>query len=454
MAKGEKKKTGRQKFTTQGLHGLEPGQWTSDTGHTGAGQFQARGMAGGEAALYYRYTAPRSANGKQVQVRIPLGTFPTTSLSDAREKARELSRRYESGDKDLRGALESDDREEARHTEAARLAEEAKGGSTLGALLTAYCDQLAHDKKPSARLVRGTIHRHVEKVWPKLWATPAADVSLDHLLPVVARVVDLGRLREAAKLRSYVRAAYSAAIAARQSAQGSAALRSLALSHNPVRDLVAIKGASKPRKKALTADELRCYWTRISAMDSPAGAALRFHLLTGGQRLVQLARLTVADFDEDAMGIHLLDPKGRRTEARKHFVPLIPAALEALEAMRGDLGPCLLTLTRGLTPISYESLRDHIVEVQGAMLAAGELPTTGAFTVGTIRATVETRLSAAGVSRDDRAQLQSHGLGGVQDRSYDHHDYLSEKRAALEVLFRMLTSTTGKVTSTRRKRST
>ena len=447
MAKGTK-----IKFTTQGLRGIKLGQWVNDTGHVGAGQLQARGMAGGEAALYYRYTAPRSVDGKQVQVRIPIGTFPTTSLTDARERARELSRRYESGDKDLRGALEADDREEARQTEAARLAEEAKGGSTLGALLTAYVDQLEQDKRPSSRLVRGTIHRHVEKVWPKLWAMPAADVTIDDLLPVVARVVDLGRLREAAKLRSYLRAAYSAAIAARQSAQGSAALRSLALSHNPVRDLVAIKGASKPRKKALTADELRCYWTRISAMDSPAGAALRFHLLTGGQRVVQLARLTVADFDADAMGVHMLDPKGRRSEARKHFVPLIPAALAALNAMRGDLGPCLFTLTHGLTPATYESLRDHLMEVRDAMLAAGELPTTGTFTVGTIRATVETRLSAAGVSRDDRAQLQSHGLGGIQDRSYNHHNYLVEKRQALEVLHRLLTGTDATVTSIKRKR--
>jgi hypothetical protein len=31
-----------------------------------------------------------------------------------------------------------------------------------------------------------------------------------------------------------------------------------------------------------------------------------------------------------------------------------------------------------------------------------------------------------------RAQLQSHGLGGVQQRHYDRHEYALEKRAALE----------------------
>jgi hypothetical protein len=41
-------------------------------------------------------------------------------------------------------------------------------------------------------------------------------------------------------------------------------------------------------------------------------------------------------------------------------------------------------------------------------------------------------LAGLGVSSDVRAQLQSHGLGGVQTRHYDRHDYMAEKRQALE----------------------
>jgi hypothetical protein len=37
-----------------------------------------------------------------------------------------------------------------------------------------------------------------------------------------------------------------------------------------------------------------------------------------------------------------------------------------------------------------------------------------------------------------RAQLQSHGLGGVQDAHYDRHDYMLEKRRALEAWERRL----------------
>ena len=50
----------------------------------------------------------------------------------------------------------------------------------------------------------------------------------------------------------------------------------------------------------------------------------------------------------------------------------------------------------------------------------------------------ETALAAAGVSRDIRGQLQSHGLAGVQAKHYDDHDYLPEKRRALETLLKVL----------------
>jgi hypothetical protein len=37
-----------------------------------------------------------------------------------------------------------------------------------------------------------------------------------------------------------------------------------------------------------------------------------------------------------------------------------------------------------------------------------------------------------GITKETRAHLLSHGLGGVQDAVYDKHAYTKEKRAALE----------------------
>lgn len=57
------------------------------------------------------------------------------------------------------------------------------------------------------------------------------------------------------------------------------------------------------------------------------------------------------------------------------------------------------------------------------------------FQLRRVRSGVETPLAANGVSREIRGHLQSHGLAGTQYRHYGGHDYLPEKRRALEVLF-------------------
>ena len=41
-------------------------------------------------------------------------------------------------------------------------------------------------------------------------------------------------------------------------------------------------------------------------------------------------------------------------------------------------------------------------------------------------------LAGLKVTSDVRAEVQSHGLGGVQKRHYDKHKYMLEKKQALE----------------------
>jgi integrase len=66
------------------------------------------------------------------------------------------------------------------------------------------------------------------------------------------------------------------------------------------------------------------------------------------------------------------------------------------------------------------------------MQAADELE-RGPFSMRDLRRTAETHMAALGISSDVRAQIQSHGLGGIQARHYDRHDYMPEKRAALSM---------------------
>ena len=180
-------------------------------------------------------------------------------------------------------------------------------------------------------------------------------------------------------------------------------------------------------KRELTQPQLVAYWSRIKAMEGVTGALLRFHLLTGAQRCTQLARLAAHHVTDDAVTIY--DPKGRRKQARKHVVPLLPEAAAALGAMRGNEGPYVFTMDGGKSGAGFHQVRRKVLEVAADMVAAKEVPEV--FTPGELRITVETRLAAAGVPLEHRAQLQSHGLGGVQFKHYDKHGYMDEKRAAL-----------------------
>ena len=60
------------------------------------------------------------------------------------------------------------------------------------------------------------------------------------------------------------------------------------------------------------------------------------------------------------------------------------------------------------------------------------------FATKRIRSGVETILAGARISTEIRGRLQSHGITGVQARHYDGHDYIEEKRHALETLFNLL----------------
>ncbi|MCA0393976.1 MAG: integrase family protein [Proteobacteria bacterium] len=348
---------------------------------------------------------------------------------------------------------------EAKQARAAAEKKAEKEVASLGNLLAAYVEHLKALGKASWREVERAIDRHITPK-KKLAATPADQVAVDTVMPVFHGLTKEGKLREAEKLRAYLRAAYTAARKARTDATMHA-FAGFAIRENPLQDLdvsrpreAAEKAAeaAKVRKWALSEDQLRAYWRRIS-VDTPAGALLRFHLLTGGQRIEQLARLTVDDYDADTKTVTLRDTKGRRQHAHEHVVPLPPDAVKALEAMRQPRqdeagktippGPHLFTLTDGDAPVAYHVVWEAIQEVAKAMVEAKEVPRP--FTPGTIRKTVETRLAAKGTPDEVLARLLSHGLGGVQARNYNAHRYDDEKRSALKKLRALLDPPKGKV---------
>jgi hypothetical protein len=447
----------RGALTDRELRTLKPGPWLTDPAPRGAGVLQAR-RTGGAVRFYYRYTTDAGT-----RERVALGLYDPDgvaglTLVQARALAGERSRQYQAGDRHLREAATREREARAREEQARREAEQRardaaalREAATLGALCEAYADYLQAAGKSSHGAARGTLRRWVRDRWPQLWAAPAADVTPPQVVDVLLPLVEARKARTANMVRGYLRAAYALAVSARLRADAPASLRRLGLESNPVRDVLPVAGGNRARDRALTIAELRAYWRALGDCPPRVAAALRLHLLTGAQRWQQLARATVADLDTDAKAVRLRDPKGRRAVARDHWVPLLPDAEAAIDAMRGPApaGPYLLTFTGGESGADDSRARREVSAIAAALVARGDV--TAPFTLGDLRRTVETRLAEARVPADVRAHLQSHGLGGVQARHYDRYDRAPEVRAALETLHRILTGNGATVRPFRRR---
>ena len=144
--------------------------------------------------------------------------------------------------------------------------------------------------------------------------------------------------------------------------------------------------------------------------------------------------------------LHLLDTKGKRTEPRNHYVPLIGPAVELAKHHRPLRDVAKIKARQLLASGAVRRISKRMgMEPNPDSPDAPGTP----FNLSDIRRSIETLLSAAGISKDHRGQLQSHGIGGVQDAHYDQHNYLPEKTAALQTLQRIIAGVTGNVVELR-----
>jgi len=417
-------------------------KWVSDGAVRGSGALWAR-IGPHAVALYFRYT---HAGKKKA---IALGGYDETgakglTLPQVREKAAVLSRIYQGGVSDLHAYLERE-RQAAERAIAAdqeinrRLREDAQRG-TLRQLLEAYTAHLERLGKQSARDVRSIFTRHLLKAKPELVARKAAELGIDDFVGPIGALVEAGKGRTADKLRSYLRAAYQLAVESRTDPAAPLALRSYGIGANPIAGIGTLSRFNRARDRVLSGPELGAFLRRLDILRPGAQRdALWLALLLGGQRPMQLLRMRAVDVDLSAGVVTLYDGKGARTQPRRHVVPLVRDAAAILERrLAGISGEQPLFSTNDRTPMRHETLSAQVAEISAEMLKEKEVREV--FQLRDLRRTVETMLASLKVSSDIRAQLQSHGLGGVQARHYDRHGYALEKRQALHKWARHLVS--------------
>lgn len=419
--------------TGQKINALTPGQFLQLGKVKPAGSLELRRLSSGAVTFYWRVTIKGKTSREVIGIydssAPPKSLQPTSkgySIAAATRAAEVLAVQH-CNNLDTGGyAGVKAAQNEARVQAVAARREVAK--HTLGSLLVDYADNLEAMGRKSHKDVRSIIKLHIIDTWPTVATMPANKVTGEQVADMMRRVIELGKDRTANKLRSYVRAAYQTAKAARTKASIPVRFKAYNVTHNPGADTEPDETANRADKNPLSAAELRTYWQAIKTLPGLRGAVLRLHLLTGGQRIEQL--VTLRTNDTASASITLFDGKGRPGKPpRPHTLPLLPMAAAALQ----DCQP------QGIYAISTDGGDTHLGAVtlsRWAVTAAGAaIP---GFKAKRIRSGVETLLASARIGSDVRGRLQSHGISGVQNRHYDGHDYIEEKRHALDVLFSLL----------------
>jgi integrase len=428
-------------------------RWLSDGGARNMGRLVARLRREG-VTFVYQYFGPEGS--KKLFL---LGSYDSEgvrglSLPAARDRAAELTALYRSGVLDLHAHFERQraDQERMRKSqeEVQLRAQEEAQRATLGHLLNTYTTHLEQLGKSSARDVKSILKKHVLDANSALVLRKAADIPVDDFVELIGAVVDKGKGRTAGKVRSFLRAAYALAIRSKIDPAVPQAMRTFGIVVNPLASTAALSQFNGTRKRHLNALELGAFLRRLDGLSPGAKKdALALCLELGGQRPTQLLRARETDVDLPGSTITLYDPKGARTQPRVHMLPLTDSAFQSvkrrLDAIqlyregakrRGETdkvaaGSMWLFSTDHRTGMREETVSELVKNISADMVKAEEAREP--FQLRDLRRTAETMLAKLGTGPNIRGEVQSHGLGGVQKRHYDQHDYLEEKRAALQV---------------------
>ncbi|MFD1894583.1 integrase arm-type DNA-binding domain-containing protein [Ottowia beijingensis] len=314
--------------------------WLSDGGARGAGRLCVRIQPNGKKLFYFR------ASGAAGRQSLPLGEYQQSgarglTLAAARDEANKLTALLRAGVTDLRAHLEAEqraiERERMAADEAERQARTEATRGTLRALLAGYTSGLERAEKVDWKDAESILRLHVLEPFPELADRKAAEIKPAELRPVLARLVDAKKGRTAGKARSYLHAAYAAAIRADFDPDAPQSLCGFRIESNPVAAMPSMAHYNKAGQRVLSEAELQAYMARLSGLSTMTRLALELDLMLGGQRPTQLLRVTSADVDvtADPGEIVLLDGKGARKQARVHVLPLVGRAREIAHSTDG-----------------------------------------------------------------------------------------------------------------------
>ncbi len=369
--------------------------WVWDTELKG---FGLRVRPNGHKAYVLEYRA--GAGGRNAQKRrVTIGQHGSPWAPDtARDEAKRLL------------GLVTTGADPAAELKAAR---EPKAGETVREAVDLFLARYG-SRLRSVDAVRGLFERDV---LPRWGTRKTADIAKRDVIELIDQIVDSGRPVQANRIFSAVRRFFNWAVE-----------RDI-ITTSPCAGVKA-PTAEESRDRVLEDDELRRVWAAAAEMAYPFGPWVQLLVLTA-QRRDEVAGMRWRELDLDA-GLWVI-PKERAKNDKAHEVPLSPGAVEILQGLP-RLGPDdFVFTTTGRAPISGYSkakaaLDRRIVDVdpEGERLAP--------WTYHDIRRTVTTGLARMGIPPHVVDRILNHVQGSIRGVAavYNRHDYIEERRRALE----------------------
>jgi integrase len=346
--------------------------------------------------------------GRSGASRRKIGRADRMTIDSARRKARRWLDQIEQG---IDPAAEDRRR---------RLAEARSASLTFEAVAEEFIRLAASRQRRGQEMAR-----EVRKEFVSRWGDrPIADVTVHDVVAVLDEAVGRGAPYQAHNLLGHVRRIFNWAIG-----RGVYGLDRSPCDRIKPRDAV---GPRLHRTRVLSALELRAMWKGAEAMGYPYGSLIKLLTLTG-LRKNEVARARWGELDLAAKLWTI--PAERMKGKVAHAVPLTADIISALDSLpRFEAGDFLFAALRQVRP-GVRPINDfHLAKTRLDALMKKELGEFPPFTLHDIRRTMRTGLSSLPVPGGDvvRELVIAHAQKGLH-RVYDQHDYLEEKRRALEM---------------------
>jgi len=338
---------------------------------------------------------------------LALGTFPATSLAEARVKRDTAKKLLESG------------KDPAVERKLERLAIETASRNTFGLVAAEYIQNLEAGGK--AEITVGKNRWLLEDLAKPLANRPIAEITAAEVLDLLKRVEKSGRRETARRLRSVIGAVFRLAIATlRATNDPTYALRGALLKPN-VKSRAAITDEKKLGGLLRAIDEFDG-WVTLRA-------ALKFCALTFARPgEVRGAKRSEINFDKAVWRI-----SAERTKMRRpHDVPLSRQALEVLRDIWpasefGDLVfPSLISFKKPLSENAFNSALRRMGFTQEEVSAHG------------FRSSASTILNENGFNPDVIEAALGHQSENAVRRAYNRAIYWPERIALMQTWADML----------------